>query len=232
MARPLSAPDQLRSMDTKTANKAEACLKELRAKAFRAFRIQIIKIYSPKHPLDPFASEHPLDPITETMVSKAAREAERNARQLLDEAVPQVAAISKTPQAFALIDDAIAVHLLNLEEQIEQGRGVPLYPFVRIVADAKFSKVWEGAIRALENHRTDFSGSKDAGGRPERDGWKEAKAVAKSKFPDGFPEDRGTKTKIANIMADWFSENSPDGEDVPGKTSLFHHAQQLIKESN
>lgn len=33
------------------------------------------------------------------------------------------------------------------------------------VADEKFRKVWEGVVRMLENHRTDFSGSKNQDGR-------------------------------------------------------------------
>lgn len=203
-------------MDSKTTDSIEARLNELRAKALKAFKMQVVKIYS--------SAEHPAF-IPEIMVREAVRVAERNVLQLLDDAVLQVSAGSAAPEAFTLIDRVIAAHLSDLESVVVQGRGFPLFPATLKVADEKFAAARQELFRNLEPYRSSFSGSKNKGGRLPEWNWEEAEAHVREKFPDGIPMGRGTQAKIVNLMAEWFSETY---DKEPGKTELNRHAAALV----
>ena len=86
-------------MDSKTIDSIEARLNELRAKTLKAFKMQIIKIYSPV--------EHPAF-IPDSLVSEAVRVAEETASQFLRKAVSGASAITEAPEAFLLVRDAVA----------------------------------------------------------------------------------------------------------------------------
>ena len=199
-------------MDSKTTNSIEACLNELRAKALKTFKMQIIKIYS--------SAEHPVF-IQDSMVSEAVRAAEENVGQLLRKAVSGASAISEAPEAFLLARDAVAAHLLDLERRIEQGRGVPLPSNTLKVIYERFEVVSQRTSQNLENYRSFFSGSKNPGGRPPTWDWDGATIhlIAVANTPDGLLLEggRGDNAKIANMMRDWFilnTGNSPDFSDL------------------
>lgn len=199
-------------MDSRTTDSIEARLNELRAKALRAFRMQIMKIYSPV--------EHPAF-IPHSMVSEAVRVAEESASQFLRKAVSGASAISEAPGAFLLIHDAVVAHLLDLERMIEKGRGVSLPPDTLKVINERFEVVSQRASQNLENYRSFFSGSTNPGGRPEKWDWDGATIhlIAVANTPDGLllEGERGDNAKIANMMRDWFilkTGNSPDFSDL------------------
>ena len=199
-------------MDSKTTDSIETRLNELRAKALNAFNMRIIKIYS--------AVEHPAF-IPHSMVSEAVRAAEENVHQLLPKAVSGVSAISQAPEAFLLVRDAVAAHLLDLERRVEQGHGVPLPPDTLKVINERFEAVSQRASQSLENYRSFFSGPKNPGGRPSTWDWDGATIhlIAVANTPDGLRLEggRGDNAKIANMMRDWFilkTGNSPDFSDL------------------
>ncbi|WP_313665977.1 hypothetical protein [Shinella sp.] len=203
-------------MDSKTTDSIKACLNELRAKALKAFKMQVMKIYS--------SAEHPVF-IPEITVRNAVKAAEDNTRQLLEDTMKQVSAVSAAPEAFTLIDRAIAAHLSDLESVVVQGRGVPLLPTMLKVADEKLAMVRQELFRNLETYRSSFSGSKNKGGAPLTWNWEEAEAYVRGKFPDGIPTKHGMQSKIAKMMAEWFSETY---DKEPGKTELNRHAADLV----
>ncbi|MCA0256146.1 MAG: hypothetical protein LCH47_06060 [Proteobacteria bacterium] len=203
-------------MDSKTTDSIEASLNELRAKALNVFNMRIIKIYS--------AVEHPAF-IPHSLVSEAVRAAEENVNQFVRQTVSGVSAISEAPEAFLLVRDAVAAHLLDLEIRIEQGRGVPLPPDMLKVINERFEAVSQRAYQNLENRRASFSGSRNKGGRLPEWNWEEAEAHVRGKFSDGIPMGRGAQAKIVNLMAEWFSETY---DKEPGKTELNRHAAALV----
>lgn len=211
-------------MDTNTAEKIKLLLGELRTKALRAFDRQIFKIYFPP-PIHPALTSDLMIGPTEFMVRDAVRAAEGNARQLLDDAVHQISAVSAAPEAFALIDGAIAKHLSDLEGAVGLRLGIPLYPAKLKMVDEKFCTVRQEVVRSQENYRSTFSGSKNKGGRLQKWNWEGAETHVKGKFPDGLPKGRGAQAKIATAMAEWFSETC---EEEPGKTELNQHASALL----
>ncbi|MGG7519777.1 hypothetical protein ACQ3G6_18045 [Allorhizobium undicola] len=199
-------------MDSKTADSIEARLNELRAKALKAFKMQIMKIYS--------SVEHPAF-IPDSTVSEAVRAAEESVNQFVRQTVSGVSAISEAPEAFLLVRDAVAAHLLDLERRIEQGRGVPLPPDTLKVINGRFAAVSQRASQSLENYRSFFSGPKNPGGRPPTWDWDGATIhlIAVANTPDGLRLEggRGDNAKIANMMRDWFilkTGNSPDFSDL------------------
>lgn len=182
-------------MDSKTTDSIEARLNELRAKALKAFKMQIIKIYSPV--------EHPAF-IPDSLVSEAVRVAEETASQFLRKAVSGASAISETPEAFLLVHDAVAAHLLDLERRIEQGRGVPLSPATLKVINERFAAVSERASHNLENYRSFFSGPKNPGGRPEKWDWDGATIhlIAVANTPDGLLLEGGARRQRKDCKHD------------------------------
>jgi len=224
-------------MDTNTADKIKLHLGELRTKALSAFEMEIIKIYFPLPHHSPFMQELMGRPtfISEFMVRDAVRAAESNARQLLDDAVHQVSAVSAAPEAFALIDGAIAKHLSDLEGVVAQGRAIPMCPATLKVVDEKFRTVRQEVVRSQENYRSTFPGSKNnrstfpgsknKGGANWGFDWEGAEIYIKGKFPDGLPKGDGAQAKIARLMAEWLAKTY---NKYPGKTVLNKHASDLM----
>ena len=202
-------------MDSKTTDSTEARLNELRAKALKAFKMQIIKIYS--------SVEHPAF-IPDSMVSEAVRAAEESVNQLLPKAVSGASAISEAPEAFLLVRDAVAAHLLELERRIEQGRGAPLPPATLKVVSERFEAVNQRAYQNLENYRSSFSGSKSEGGRPQKWDWESAliHVIAEANTLDGLPTDRGAQAQIEKMISEWFirkTGNSPADSEIRKRAS-------------
>lgn len=207
-------------MDSKTTDSIEARLNELRTKALKAFKMQIIKIYSPV--------EHPAF-IRDSLVSEAVRVAEETASQFLRKAVSGASAISEAPEAFLLVRHAVAAHLLDLERKIEQGRGVPLPPDTLKVINERFAAVSQRAYQNLENYRASFSGSKKPGGRPPTWDWESAliHVIAEANTLDGLPTDRGAQAQIEKMISEWFMRktgNSPADSEIRKRASAVMNA--------
>ena len=123
-----------------TTDNISARLEKLKAEASTGFKMQIMKIYS--------SAEHPAF-IPDSMVSEAVRVAEESASQFLRKTVSGASAISEAPEAFLLVRDAVAAHLLDLERMIEQGRGVPLPPATLKVINERFAVVSQRTYKNL-----------------------------------------------------------------------------------
>jgi hypothetical protein len=207
-------------MDSKTIDSIEARLNELRAKTLKAFKMQIIKIYSPV--------EHPAF-IPDSLVSEAVRVAEETASQFLRKAVSGASAITGAPEAFLLVRDAVAAHLLDLERAIEKGHGVPLPPNTLKVINERFAAVSQRAYQNLENYRSSFSGSKNEGGRPQKWDWESAliHVIAEANTVDGLPTDRGAQAQIEKIISEWFMRttgNSPAVSEIRKRANVVMKA--------
>lgn len=212
--------DQPYSMDSKTTDSIEARLNEIRAKALNMFNMRTIKIYS--------SVEHPTF-IPDSMVSEAVRAAEENVNQLLLKAVSGASAISEAPEAFLLVRNAVAAHLLDLERKIEQGRGVPLPPDTLKVINERFEAVSQRASQNLENYRLFFSGPKNPGGRPEKWDWEGAliHVIAEANTVNGLPTDRGAQAQIEKMISEWFmwkTGNSPADSEIRKRASAVMKA--------
>jgi hypothetical protein len=203
-------------MDIKKSEEIQSYLKEVRANAVIAFSRQVRKIYH--------SAEHPAF-IPENLVRKAVRAADANARQLLADAVEEVSEISTDPEAYAMIDQTIAVHLSHLEDEVAQGKGLPLRHSMLKVAGELFAAVREGLRRSQEIHRPTFTGSKNKGGARDGFDWKGAKAYVMKKSPNGLPKGRGAAAKIAKLMAEFLSEKY---DQYPVKDTLSRHAASLL----
>lgn len=184
--------------------------------ALKAFKMQVMQIYS--------SANHPAF-IRDSMVSEAMRASEESVGKLIREALSGAAAVSVTPEAFLLVRDAVAAHLLDLERIVEQGRGLPLPPAALKVINERFGAVRKRSEQNLENYRAFFSTLKNKGGRLPEWNWEKAEAHVRAKFPGGIPKVRGTQAKIVNLMAEWFSETY---DKEPGKTELNRHAAALV----
>lgn len=197
-------------MDSKTTDSIETRLNELRAKALNLFKLEVMKIYS--------CVEHPAF-MPDSLVSEAVRAAEENVHQLLFKAVSGASAISETPEAFLLVRNAVAAHLLDLERTIEKGRGVPLPPATLKVISERFAAVSQRAYPNLENYRASFSGSKKPGGRPPTWDWEGALiyVIAEANTLDGLPTERGAQAQIEKKISEWFMRktgNSPADSEI------------------
>jgi len=210
---------QLCSMDIKTADTIEARLNELRTKALKAFKMQIIKIYSPV--------EHPAF-IPDSLVSEAVRVTEETASQFLRKAVSGASAITEAPEAFLLVRDAVAAHLLDLQREIEQGRGVSLPPATLKVINERFAVASQRTYQNLENYRPSFSGSKNKGGRPSVWDWESAliHLIAQANSLDGLPMDHGGQAQIEKIISEWFMQTTGNS---PAESEIRKRASAVIK---
>lgn len=207
-------------MDTKTTDSIDARLNELRAKALNMFRMKILKIYS--------SAEHPAF-IPDSIFSEAVRAAEENVGQLLTKAVSGVSTVSEAPEAFLLVRNTVAGHLLDLERMIEQGRGVPLSPAPLKVINERFAAVSQRAYQNLENYRSSFSVSKSEGGRPQKWDWESAliHVIAEANTLDGLPIDRGAQAQIEKMISEWFMRktgNSPADSEIRKRASAVMKA--------
>ncbi|WP_202620463.1 hypothetical protein [Methylocystis heyeri] len=200
-----------------TAEKIKLLLGELRLNALRAFDRQIWKIYSDNYVI----------PVS--MVHEAVRAAEDNISRLLPEAISGALALSEGPDAFRLVHDAMAGHLLDLERKIEQGCGSPLRPETLKVAGERFAAVRQRSSQNLENHRSYFTGSKNTGGRPRKWDWEGAliHLIAEANKPDGLFTDQGIKqAQIEKIMRDWFILKK---RDAPADSEIRNRASEIMK---
>lgn len=213
-------------MDTTTTDNIKSRLNDLRAKAIKAFKMQVMRIYSP--------AEHPVL-IPDNLVSEAVRAAEESVNQFLGKAVSGVSAISEAPEAFLLVRDAMAAHLLDLERAIEQGRGVPLPPATLKVVRERFEAVSQRSYQNLEEYRSS-SGSKNKGGRPQKWDWEGAliHLVAVANTPDGLPTGQKAQAEIEKIISDWFdpkAENTPVESEIRKRASAVMQAITNLKKA-
>ncbi len=202
-----------------TTDNISARLEKLKAEASTGFKMQIMKIYS--------SAEHPAF-IPDSMVSEAVRVAEESASQFLRKTVSGASAISEAPEAFLLVRDAVAAHLLDLERMIEQGRGVPLPPATLKVINERFAVVSQRTYKNLENYRSSFSGSKNKGGRPpEKDGEGALiHLIAHANLPDGLQTERGSQAQIEKIISEWFIQTTGNS---PADSEIRKRASAVIK---
>ena len=209
---------QQRSMDENHIASVKTSIGNLRQAALKAFRTQLRSIYFGRSSLGFVGS---------IKVREAVRAAEQNARSLVGDVVSQVAKVSIEPSAFSLVDECVGSHLLELEATLEGGLGMPLISSDLEMAAERFEVVRSSINRSLEVHRTRFVGDRDTGGRPEEYDWKGAEDHVLTHFPQGIPRIRGTKAKIARLMADWFSEKI---NETPSSSLLEKHAAKIVKE--
>lgn len=206
-------------MDTMTNDTISARLEKLKAEASTGFKMQIMKIYS--------SAEHPAF-IPDNMVSEAVRIAEESANQFVRKAVSGASAVSQAPEAFLLVRDAVAAHLLELERKIEQGRGAPLPPATLKVINERFAAVSQRTYQNLENYSTSFSGSKNKGGRPSVWDWESVLVhlIAQANSLDGLPMDRGSQAQIEKIISEWFMQTTGNS---PAESEIRKRASAVMK---
>jgi len=206
-------------MDSRTTDSIEARLNELRTKALKAFKMQIIRIYSPV--------EHPAF-IPDSLVSEAVRVAEETASQFLRKAVSGASAITEAPEAFLLVRDAVAAHLLDLQRKIEQGRGVSLAPATLKMINERFAVVSQRTYQNLENYRSSFFGSKNKGGRPSVWDWESAliHLIVQANSLDGLPMDHGGQAQIEKIISEWFMQTTGNS---PAESEIRKRASAVMK---
>ena len=207
-------------MDSKTANIIETRLGELRVDALKAFKMQVMRIYS--------SANHPAF-VPDSMVSEAVRASEESVGKLIREAVSGAAAVSAAPEAFLLVRDAVAAHLPDLERMVEQGRGLPLPPATLKVINERFGAVRQRAEQNLENYRASFSGSENKGGRPLKHDWEGAliHVAAQANLPDGLiDEEGGTQADIEEMISEWFIQRTGDS---PAESEIRKRASAVMK---
>jgi hypothetical protein len=207
-------------MDNKTANIIETRLRELRMDALKAFKMQVMRIYS--------SANHPAF-IPDSMVSEAVRASEENVAQLLRHAVSGASGVSEAPEAFLLVHDAVAAHLLDLEKMVEQGRGIPLPPATLKMINERSGAVRQRSEQNLENYRASFSGSKNKGGRPSKWDWEGALiyVAAQANLPDGLiDEEGGTQADIEEMISEWFIQRTGDS---PAESEIRKRASAVMK---
>lgn len=202
-------------MDTKTTDSIINLLTSLRADALKTFKMQVMKIYAsaddPRH-------------IPDSIVNEAVRVAEESAGRLLGKAVSGALTISAAPDAFPLVHDAVAAHLLDLERTVEKGSGLALSPATLKVVSTRFDAARQRLYQSLENHRSSFSGSKNKGGRPSEWKWEDVliHLIAKANLPDGLPTERGAQAQIEKMISEWFMQktgNSPAPSEIRKRAS-------------
>lgn len=208
------------SMDTKTTDSIITLLAALRADALKAFKMQVRKIY---------ASADDPRYIPESIVNEAVRLAEENAGRLLGKAVSGALTISEAPDAFPLVHDAVAAHLLDLERTVENGNGLPLSSATLKVVGTRFDAARQRSYQSLENHRSSFSGSKNKGGRPSEWKWEDVliHLIAQANLPDGLSTERSGQAHIEKIITDWFMQktgNSPAPSEIRKRASAIMKA--------
>lgn len=207
-------------MDTKTANIIETRLKGLRVDALKAFKMQVMRIYS--------SANHPAF-ISDSMVSEAVRASEESVGKLIREAVSGAAAVSAAPEAFLLVRHAVAAHLLDLERMVEQGRGIPLPPATLKMINERFSAVRQRSEQDLENYRASFSGPRNTGGRRPKHDWEGAliHVAAQANLPDGLlDEEGGTQADIEKMISEWFIQRTGNS---PAESEIRKRASAVMK---
>lgn len=205
-------------MDTNIASEIDKRLAEVTAQALKAFDFRLMQIY-PIQRLPNHVPDH--------AVREAVRTAEESARGLVGECVSKILAISPDPQAMALIDQAVAGYLTNLERVIEGGRGIPLPSDAINVAAGRFDILRKEIDRSLNNAQSLFKGKKNKGGRKPIYDWDGVETFIKLQFLQGNIDGLTLQKNIALIMADWFS-SQPDGKE-PHMSQLNKKARSIMR---
>jgi len=206
-------------MDARATDAIRSRLNTLSQKALARFKRQVSGIYS---------NGDYREFIPEFMVREAIRAAEDNALRLVADAVSQVSAISAAPDAYWMIDEAIAAHLLALESAVEQGRGVPLHSSGLKAAGERFDAVRQRSVRAIESHSSRFGETKNQGGRRQKWDWESAviHATRVANLPQGLTTGRGRQAEIEGVIEQWFIQTT--GE-APAVSEIRKRAKAVIK---
>lgn len=209
---------QRHSMDTNASDSIETQVSQLRQKALSAFQRQLRGIHS--------TVDHP-QYISETVVREAARAAEANARQLLADAMSQISTMPVTLQAFVMVDDAIALHLSDLEHAVQQGRGFPLSHSLLSVAGDLIREVRQRLERQLDGYRDIFTQrsakpTKSNAGRKRTYDWDKASDEILNKIHRG----QLTPKNQAEIEVELI-EYLAEGDKEPGESTVRPYAKLI-----
>lgn len=206
-------------MDAKTTDAISLRLNTLSTEALVACKSQVRGIYS--------SGDH-REIIPEFMVRGAVRAVEDSALRLVADAVVQVSALSVAPDAFMMIDAAVAAHLSAMEGVVEQGQGVPLQPAALKAAGDRYDAVRHRIVRVLENHRSRFVETKNKGGRPQSWDWEEVliHVAAIANTPDGLPSGEGAQARIEEIIQSWFIRTTGA---APSESEVRKRASAVMK---
>ena len=205
-------------MERSTSTNINMTLKKLRATAELHFRLKAREIYYP---------DGAPQPVSLFKIREVARIAEGSGVKFVQDSVTQVIALSHETPAYAMIYEALAMHITEMEGIAEGGFGAPLSASTLSAAAERFEIVRDVAIQCLKNHRQKFGEDKNPGGIDPIWDWDGAKAHIKKLFPKGIPKGRGMNAKIATMFADWFQALTGE-EQSPSMRK--EHARQLMKE--
>jgi hypothetical protein len=205
-------------MDRSSSTNITKSLNKLRVTAGLHFRLKAREIY---YQVSAF------QPVSLFKIREVARLAEGSAIKFVQDSVTQVVARCGEPFAYAMIYEALAMHVSDMEGAAEEGFGTPLSASTVAAAAERFEIVRDVAIQCLKNHRQKFGEVKNPGGVDPIWDWEGAKAHIKKLFPDGIPKVRGMNSKIATMFANWFLATA--GEE-PSPSMRKEHARQLMDE--
>ena len=205
-------------MDRSTSTNITRTLNKLRVTAELHFRLKAREIYYPD-------GAHP--PVTLFKIREVARIAEGSAIKLVQDGVTQVVALCVEPSAYAMIYEALASHITDMEGVAEGGFGAPLSASTLASAGERFEIVRDVSIQCLKNHKVKFTEIKNPGGIDPVWDWDGAKVHVKKQFPNGIPSFRGMNAKIARMFAEWFQATA---DDEPSPSMRKDHAAKLMIE--
>ena len=216
----------------KQRDKIRAFLDEVRSKSLKSF---IISMMIDKH--SPFGLELSQE------LKLATDELEQNSIHLLAQWLDDSEVVPRTPEAFALIWDALDDHILDLAREMQHRRlrefSAP--PFSNSI-ERRVAEVRHRLEHRLQNHRAAFTGlgpgadsstkGRERRGRPPKYDWEGAliHMVVEANCPDGLPTDeRGGQAQIEKMIEDWFISSIGD---APSISEIRKRAQGIVELSS
>lgn len=205
-------------MDDHTKVTIRSIFAKRRRRALVAFNMALRNIYFPELGAAPLT--------TRPMVQRALRLAVSNCERFIEDCVAQVPVADRTPDSFGLLQESTKEHCLALQGAVEAGLGRPYYADAENLVFRGSRLISKAAQDGIQAQLPVFKAPVDKGGRTEEWGWNQAEADVLAQFPDGIPEVRGMKSRIADLLAIWFVNNF-DSE--PSRSQRMKRARKLYE---